>query len=391
MDGPRACHESEFDEVISLINSVFRPDSDQDIRSDYPLIFHPSRMDLMRILKVDGRVVAHVPVAPREVVALGDRVKIGIISPTVTHPDHRRRGYATLCLRDCARIMEERGWPVSVLWTAEATFPFYRNSGWEAVGVQGRVYRLTPQDSKLFRPGEFDIASYEAGRHLGAIAAVHDAEPYRIARSRSDYEALFTLPKARTLVAMAAGELAAYAMVSESSNKPGLIESGGDPRGIEALVHFVLRERGPDRNLQVPVPLTPTALGALLEERMPGTSRPVEEADGVGRQMMRVNSLRALLEQTGGYLASRSAGIDADLSVSCRETGETFTLGLHDGQVELSSRPAADRIELTQRELSRLVFGAHPGVGPVELTGLAAEVLPRLFPFYFPVWELDHS
>ena len=40
MDGPRACREDEFDEAIALINSVFRAESDQDIRTDYPLVFN---------------------------------------------------------------------------------------------------------------------------------------------------------------------------------------------------------------------------------------------------------------------------------------------------------------------------------------------------------------
>ena len=109
VDGPRACLEAEFDEVISLINRVFREGTDQDIRTDDPLVFDPSRTVYMRVVKVDGQVVAHVPVAPREVVASGDRFTIGIISPTVTHPDYRRRGYATLCLRDCIRIMGQEG------------------------------------------------------------------------------------------------------------------------------------------------------------------------------------------------------------------------------------------------------------------------------------------
>ena len=69
IDGPRACRESEFDEVISLINQVFRGGTDQDIRTDYPLVFNTSGMEYMRILRVNGKVVAHVPVAPREVVA----------------------------------------------------------------------------------------------------------------------------------------------------------------------------------------------------------------------------------------------------------------------------------------------------------------------------------
>ena len=69
MDGPRACKVQEFDEVISLINMVFREGRDQDIVSDYPLVFNRPMADYMRIVKVDGKGVSHVPVAPREIVA----------------------------------------------------------------------------------------------------------------------------------------------------------------------------------------------------------------------------------------------------------------------------------------------------------------------------------
>ena len=110
MDGPRACKIQEFDQVISLINMVFREDSDQDIVSDYPLVFNRPMADYMRIVKVDGKVVSHVPVAPREIVAGNDRFIVGIISPTVTHPKYRHRGYGSLCLRDCVKIMENQNY-----------------------------------------------------------------------------------------------------------------------------------------------------------------------------------------------------------------------------------------------------------------------------------------
>ena len=80
MDGPRTCEEREFDDAISLINQQFRAGTDQDIPSDYPLVFDPSRTEYMRVLKVDGKVVAHVPVAPREVISTVDRFR---------HRDHQ--------------------------------------------------------------------------------------------------------------------------------------------------------------------------------------------------------------------------------------------------------------------------------------------------------------
>ena len=392
MDGPRACRDSEFDEVISLINRVFRAGTDQDIGTDYPLVFDRSKMDYMRVVSVDGKIVSHVPVAPREVVAAGDRFMVGIISPTVTHPDYRRRGYATLCLRDCVRIMEEEDWPVSVLWTVEATFPFYHNSGWEAVGPQGWVYRLKPEDADLFEAGELEVTRYDPEDigHLDAIIGIHDAEPFRIARSRPEYQALLSLPKTKTLLAMKGKEAVAYLMLGEGTNKPGLIEGGGEADGLEALVHHVLRERE-GRETQALAPLTPTSLGKLLESHLPGGGRPIEGADGVGPQMMRVNSLEGLLRRIGNHLSRRTKGVRGEVCLVCHESGEAVTLGFDDGLVSVSAGRTLDAVVLSRRQLTELIFGPYAAAKPLNIDAKARDLLERVFPFYFPVWELDHS
>ena len=176
----------------------------------------------------------------------GDRFTIGIIGPTGTHPDHRRRGYATLCLRDATRVQEERGWPVAVLWTAEATFPFYWHSGWEAVGSQGFVYALGRGGRELFQSRSHDVVAFDPTEqsHLDFVAAAHDAEPRRIVRSADDYLALLTLPNVSTRLALDGGEPAAYLVVGEGFNKPGLIEGGGDPAGAGGAGAMVARPSG---------------------------------------------------------------------------------------------------------------------------------------------------
>ena len=392
IDGPRACHESELEETVALINAVFRAGTDQDITTDYPLIFREPKLDLHRVLSVDGRIVAHVPVAPSEVVNGGDRFTIGIIGPTVTHPDHRRRGYATLCLRDATRIQTERGWPVAVLWTSEATFPFYWNSGWEAVGSQGFVYALGRGDRDVFSRSSHEVVAFDpaARPHLDVVAAVHDAEPRRIVRSRDDYLALLTLPKVSATLALDGGRPAAYLVVGEGFNKPGLIEGGGDPAGLEAVVRRSLDRLGPGRNIQAPVPLTSSPLGRLLEARKPDARQPVEEGAGVGYQMMRVNSVAGLMNAIRGHLRSRSAGLDAEVSLSCPDTGESVGLTFRGGGVEIGPGPLAHDVELSRRDVARLVFGPHRAAKPVEVDGLPGDVFRALFPCYFPIWELDH-
>ncbi len=392
VDGPRACRESEFDEVITLINQTFRDGVDQDIRTDYPLVFNASKLDFMRILKVDGKVVSHVPVAPREVVARDDAFTIGIISPTITHPDHRKRGYATLCLRDCVRIMEEEGWPVSVLWTVEATFPFYQQSGWEGVGSQGWVYTLRPDEHALFNAGPFDIVPYDPADsgYLDPIGQIHNAEPYHIRRSREDYQALLTLPKIHTFLAVGERQPAAYLVFGEAVNKPGLIEGGGEPKALEALVRYVLRERIAEA-VQVWASLTPSTLGTLIEAKKPGTGRPVEEGKGAGYQMMRVNSLEKLLRGIQNHLSGKATGLRGTICLACDEMDECVSLVFEDGTMDISYDRTSEPIALTRRQLTQLIFGGHAALEPLSLGPAAGEILEQLFPYYFPIWGLDHS
>ena len=393
IDGPRACRASDFEEVLGLINQVFRVGTDQDIRTDYPLVFNHSKMEYMRILKVDERVVAHVPVWLREAVVGDDRLRFGIISPTVTHPDYRRRGYATRCLQDCIRIMEEESVPVSVLWTLEATFPFYQQSGWEAVGSQGWLYQLRPEEHTLFNSGAFDVVQYD--RHntnaFNAMMDLHNAEPHRITRTIEEYRALFSLPQTTTSLAMSDGKVAAYLMYGEGVNKPGLIEGGGDIAGLETLVRHVLLKQSTDSEIQVLLPLVPSNIGQLIEEKKPGSGRPIEQAKGVGYQMMRVNNLEKLLSQIKHHLRSRSAGLHGIISLVCRETDETVTLRVRDGEVDLSTKRLTEAVELTRRELTQLIFGSHSAASSLEFSGATGEILNTIFPVYLPIWELDHS
>ena len=393
VDGPRACAAEEFDGVIEMLNRVFREGSDQSAQTDYPLIFDPARREYMRVISVDGVVVAHVPAAPRGVVIDGDMFTLAIIGGTVTHPDHRHRGYATACLRDGVRIMVERGWPVSVLWTIEPTFPFYRNSGWEAVGSQGWMYTLAADEVAQLRPSHHRIGVYEPGshEHLIAIREIHDREPLRIARSPDEYAVLFSLPKMHTLLAFEDAAVAAYLTVGHGSNKPGLVEGGGNRHALEALVRHARAEWPADEELQVVLPLTPCLLGDVVDAIKPGQRRPAEEASGIGFQMMRVNDFGLLMRQIGNHLRRRSAGIRGEVCVVCEDTDEAVSLRLRDGEVQVTDKRLPEPVTLSRRQLAQLVFGGHASVPPLELHGSGAQLLDALFPLYVPIWEIDHS
>jgi hypothetical protein len=288
--------------------------------------------------------------------------------------------------------MEEEGWPVSVLWTAEATFPFYQHSGWEAVGSQGWVYRVRNDELDRFNSGPFQVVPYDptGDRQLDAIMAIHDAEPYRIARSAAQYRALLSLPKTGSLLATNGEEVAAYLIYGHGVNKPGLIEAGGAIEGVETLVRHVLEQGLYDDGVQVVAPLTPSVLGRLLDAKAPESKRPIEEAMGVGFQMHRINSLGQLLRQIHPYLSRKSAGVHGDVTLVCKDSGEAVGLSLNHADVSISQNVFPEKVVLTGRQLTQLIFGPHPSARPVEIGGPAGEVLRNVFPYYFPIWELDH-
>ena len=59
MDGPRACLPEDDVEVVDLINALFREGTGQNVRTDYPLLYDPAMLHNRRVIKMDGKVVAH--------------------------------------------------------------------------------------------------------------------------------------------------------------------------------------------------------------------------------------------------------------------------------------------------------------------------------------------
>lgn len=392
MEGPRACRADELSETLVFLNNIFRLGSDQSLETDYPLIFNNSKLDYMRIIKDDGRVVAHVPIAPREMVVNGDVFTVGIISPTGTDPDYRHLGYGTACLRDCLRIMAKKDWPVSVLWTREATFPFYQKSGFEPVGPQQLAYPLSQSDHHMFDYGDEDVVIYNPGnrRHLDSVIEIHDAEPLRVGRTYYHYEKYFSLPKIVTLIALNGGRVISYLMISRASNKDGIIEGGGHAGALETLFKQALIFQDSKDSTYAFVPLTTTVVGDLLERKKPKSAVLDTEA-GIGFQMLRVNSVFSLMTKITGYLRKTGADIDGQVCIVCTDDDEAVTLRFSRGEVEISPQRSSGAIEFDRRQITRLIFGPHPAADPVKVDGESGEILSVLFPYYFPVWELDHS
>ena len=190
---------------------------------------------------------------------------------------------------------------------------------------------------------------------------------------------------------MKGDEVAGYLMFGQGLNKPGLIEAGGRAEALEPLVRHVLSQCKPNERVQVPVPLSSTLLGELMEAKKPGQRLPIEEAKGIGPQMMRINNLEKLLRGIKDHLQRISAGLRGQLCLVCRESNEAVTLKFADGNIEILAGGLAQPVVLSRRQLAQLIFGHFHKAEPIRCRGQTGQILQRIFPFYFPIWELDHS
>jgi aminoglycoside 2'-N-acetyltransferase I len=89
----------------------------------------------------DDGPVAHAAVVPRTLQAGGRRLATGYVEGVATRADRRRRGLATLVLREAGRLIEA-GYQLGALGDGTGIPGFYQRLGWEL--WQGPTWADTP-------------------------------------------------------------------------------------------------------------------------------------------------------------------------------------------------------------------------------------------------------
>jgi len=380
----KACTKAELAEVIAIVDTEMRAGSSQSMLTDYPLVYADANLANVRIMKAGGEVVSVVPFIERKVEASGCRFSVGIISPTATAPRHRRKGYGLACLRSCVEKMTEGGIDLSALWTEVRTFPFYEHADYQAVRCQGWVYACRREDAKLFRTCGGEVVRYDpaAREHIEAIQAMHERDMCGVLREAEAYPVLFGLPGMETLVALRDGKPLAYLLVSRAINKPGLLEAGGEADAIEGLVHQALWRLKEGDTLNAHGNLTPSALGDVMEARMPERREP----GAGGNMMIRINDARGFMGKISSWLVERNGGKARAFSIGITDTGEVISFAFGERALALGGEVCEAHFEMTLREFTGVVFGAH-----AERPVPAPAAMKDLFPFTFPLFMLDHS
>lgn len=383
IDGPRACTKSELPEVIALVDDEMRKGSAQSMLTDYPLVYQQSNLQNIYIQKMDGRLVSVVPFIAHDVAVGGCGLTIGIISPTVTHIDYRKNGYATMCLRKCVDKMISDDVDLSILWTNIETFPFYENTEFQGVRGQAFIYSCSREDAQRFNDIDCQVEQYESGgaKYIDEIKEMHESDGNGVLRSCDEYKKLLDLPGVKTLIAVNQSRAVAYLVASEAINKPGILEGGGEVSFLEALLHKTLSRLDNLSHLNAHVSLEPTVLGNLLVEKMPSGAKILDEG-----MMIRIIDVKGFFSRISGWLKKKNGSTQRSFSLGVTTTGEQISFDFTKAGLLIAREQRDTHLELSLRQLTSIVFGAHPCC-----TVVVPNVLSDLFPFYFPIPPLDHS
>lgn len=327
-------------------------------------------LSCLLVLERDGKIVSHVGLFPMEVECFGVKTMVGGIGGVATLPNYRGKGYMSMLLDRAAELMEERGWPLSVLWGDRQR---YHSFGWDGAGLK---YSLTIERRTLDRAKAkaSDIEEVSAEEAIQTIERLHTILPLRV--KRGQFLAILKKPFLRKWL----GEKG-YVISSGDDHQPPRILEVASPMGKEReLIMGVMEKCFQDSATIYVNAFDSDRLGRLLEVASAWTIEPEGQ--------FRIIDLAGFLEPFGELFSRRSGRLrDFDLAVGLkfRDKVDAATVSVKNGTFNATrGRATSNYVELDECDGVRLFLG-----GPSAYLGNASSLTPLLpLPLHIP--EIDH-
>ena len=136
MEGPRAARKEELQDLIDLINYVFRVSASKepDMHICFPLFISENNLDNLLVYadRKTGKPISHLGLWINDFSYFGESMKIGYIGSVCTHPDYRGQGLASKLLDVAFQQLEQNG--VDLLLVSGSR-SLYVRAGCRVVGV----------------------------------------------------------------------------------------------------------------------------------------------------------------------------------------------------------------------------------------------------------------
>lgn len=294
MTTPLPAHEidtvqpDQLDELCEFLDGVFRHSHgirDQNMRTDYPLVYHPDTCHNSKIIQHDGRIISHAAIWPRELIVADQRLKSGVIVSVATDTAHRQRGHAAALMRDLQQTLQADEFDFGHLWT---TVPgFYARLGWESIQPQGAIVDVGRRGIEQVSTRGYEIMPLDPDSQLESVLALFAQQPVRFSRTYDEARLLYCLPKVAVWVAVADGAVQGYLVHGQAHNKHGICEYAGATEVVVALIEHVAAHDTGDS----PIPMLVYHTRPDLQDwaRAEGLSvRELPSSKGIGKEMVYV-------------------------------------------------------------------------------------------------------
>jgi len=377
MKEPRGTRKEEFNQVIKLVNYVFRESSNSrpsNMEKWFPLLFNDDNLENMRIMCEDGRPVSHLGISEREITIYGCKIKIGSIGAVCTHPEYRKRGFASLLLEDGIKKMDKDG--IDIVLVSGGRNLYKRAGCVEA----GRVhkFRIFQSDLKSFDTQKMKVFPYQE-ENLENIVEVYQKEAVRFFRSLEDFKRILTAGaamdrEAEVLTVHKGNEFLGYLAIQTPGGKEGekrigqVVEYSGTREAIIDAVRCVF-ERYTLQELTFNVPFHDLEFIYLLSQK--NLISLTESIPG----LVKIINLPRLMDRLGPYIEERLDKNKID-SLKFDQEGTRFSININ-----------GDQFDADARRITRIVLGRHDKKEKemIPREGEIGKVLVDIFPLPF-VW-----
>lgn len=365
MEGPRGTRREEFEDLINLVNLVFRPES-QSMQREYESIFNEDNLENLRIIVEDGRPVSHIGTLEKDIRIFNCSSRVGLVGAVCTHPDYRGRGYATLLLNDCIERFKEHGCDFMLVSGARRLY-----DSADCLFV-GSVIRLEIMRRDLWRFDKRDDLSVEDFREedLEDMMKAYEEKEVRFVRDRRDWEIALRCGQVMNapsnfLVVKEKGRFKGYLIVHFSKGTGDVREYGGDREALMDAIP-ILFEKYQLQALSFPIPCEDGEFARRIQDK--GVYSSVVPIAGT----VRLLNFPRLMERLRPLFRERLGEMERDLRFE--EEGEEFKISLKGEELVIKGRRA-----MTWTILSR------PGGYEIPGQGELADALRKVFPIPF-VW-----
>jgi len=376
MEEPRGTRKEEFNQVMKLINYVFRKSSNRPSNMErwFPLLFNDDNLENMRIMCEDDRPVSHLGISEKEIIIYGCKTKIGSIGAVCTHPEYRKRGFASLLLEDSIKKMDKDGIDI-VLVSGKRNL--YERAGCVEAG-RVHKFRISGNDLKRFNTQKVKVFPYQE-KNLKNIVEVYQKEAVRFFRSLEDFKRILTAgaamdKEAGILTIYKDKEFLGYLAIQTPGEKEGeerisqIIEYSGTRGAIIDAVRCVF-ERYNLQELTFNVPFHDSEFIYLLNQK--NLASLVGSIPGV----IKIINFSCLMDRLRPYIEERLDRKKID-SIRFRQEGDRFSISAN-----------GEQFSSDVRRLTQVVLGRYDKkereMMPKE--GEIGKVLTDIFPLPF-IW-----